>query len=101
MATGTHPRSLYRLLRALAGLGIFAAQADGRFALSPLAEPLCTGAPGFLRATAQYVAVEMHAWNELLYSVQTGVRPGSERSVAGTTRTSPTTWRRTRTSTRP
>jgi hypothetical protein len=72
VATGTHPRSLYRRLRALASLGIFAAQADGRFALTPLAEPLRTSVPGSLRVTAQYVAVEMHAWNDLLYSVQTG-----------------------------
>jgi hypothetical protein len=71
-ATSTHPRSLSRLLRALAGLGVFAAQADGRFALTPLAEPLRTGVPGSLRATAQYLAVEMPAWNDLLYSVQTG-----------------------------
>ena len=46
MATGTHPRALYRLLRALAGLGVLAAQDNGCFALTPLAEPLRTGAPG-------------------------------------------------------
>jgi hypothetical protein len=72
VATGTHPRALYRLLRALAGLGIFAAQDDGRFVMTPLAEPLHTGVPGSLCATAQYLAVEMPDWNELLYSVQTG-----------------------------
>jgi hypothetical protein len=72
VATGTHPRALYRLLRALTGLGIFAEQDDGRFVMTPLAEPLRTGVPGSLRATAQYLAVEMPAWNELLYSVQTG-----------------------------
>ena len=33
---GAHPRSLYRLLRALAGAGIFAEAADGRFSLTPL-----------------------------------------------------------------
>jgi O-methyltransferase domain/Dimerisation domain len=72
VATGTRPRSLYRLLRALAGLGVLAAQDNGCFALTPLAEPLRTGVPGSLRAMAQYLAVEMHAWNELLYSMQTG-----------------------------
>jgi hypothetical protein len=72
VATGTHPRALYRLLRALAGLGVLAVQDNGCFALSPLAEPLRTGVPGSLRALAQYLAVEMQAWNALLYSVQTG-----------------------------
>ena len=72
VATGTHPRSLSRLLRALAGLGIFAAQDDGRFVMTPLAEPLRTGVPGSLRAMAQYLAVEMQAWSTLFYNVQTG-----------------------------
>ena len=72
VATGTHPRSLYRLLRALAGLGLLASQADGTFALTPLAEPLRAGVPGSLYSTAQYVAVELIAWNELLFSLRTG-----------------------------
>ena len=72
VATGTHPRALYRLLRALAGLGVLAVQDNGCFALTPLAEPLRSGVPGSLRALAQYLAVEMQAWNALLYSVQTG-----------------------------
>src|SRR4051794_29516229 len=38
-ATGTHPRALYRLLRALASIGVFA-EDQGRFALTPLAECL-------------------------------------------------------------
>lgn len=42
---GAHPRSLYRLLRALAGAGIFAEQADGRFSLAPLSELLLSDAP--------------------------------------------------------
>ena len=57
---------------ALAGLGVLAAQDNGCFALTPLAEPLRTGVPGSLRAMAQYFAVEMQAWSALLYSVQTG-----------------------------
>ena len=39
-ATGTHARSLYRLLRALASVGIFSEDDDGRFSLTPLAELL-------------------------------------------------------------
>ena len=37
-ATGSRAPSLYRLLRALASVGIFT-EADGRFGLTPLAEP--------------------------------------------------------------
>src|SRR5215471_365388 len=56
--TGAHPRALYRLLRALAGLGVFSLLDDGRVALTQLAEPLRTNVPGSLRALAQYFAVE-------------------------------------------
>ena len=38
-AAGVAPGPLYRLLRALAGVGVFARDADGRFRLNPLAEP--------------------------------------------------------------
>ena len=37
-ATETHARSLYRLLRALASVGIFAETQPGYFALTPLAD---------------------------------------------------------------
>jgi hypothetical protein len=45
-ATGAHPHSLYRLLRMLAGYGVFAEDLPGRFALTPMAEVLQVGAPG-------------------------------------------------------
>jgi hypothetical protein len=71
-AIGAHSPALYRLLRALASLGVFAILDDDRFALTPLAEPLRTGVPGSLRALAQYFAVEAQAWSALLHSVRTG-----------------------------
>lgn len=52
-ATGTQPGPLRRVLRALAGSGIFAEDAEGRFALTPLAEPLRSDAPMSLRAYAE------------------------------------------------
>ena len=67
--TGTNPRALYRLLRALASIGIFA-EDQGRFMLTPLAECLldpATKAMVTMRGEFQY-----RAWGELLYSVQTG-----------------------------
>jgi hypothetical protein len=50
-ATGTHSRSLYRLLRALASVGVFSEGEGGRFSLTPLAEPLRADVPGSQRAT--------------------------------------------------
>src|SRR5919199_6846000 len=50
-ATGAHAPTLYRLLRALASVGIFI-ETDGRFGLTPLAEYLRTDTPGSLRAFA-------------------------------------------------
>src|SRR5260370_3752560 len=51
-STGVDARSLYRLLRALASVGVFAQDADGRFGLTPMAEGLQAGAPGSMRAWA-------------------------------------------------
>ena len=73
-ATGVHARSLYRVLRALAGAGIFAEDEAGRFSLTPLAEPLLSDAPESWRAFANFLGSEWayRAYGELLYSVQTG-----------------------------
>src|SRR2546430_1571276 len=43
--TGTHAPSLYRLLRALAGVGIFTEDEEGRFDLTPLAALLRQNTP--------------------------------------------------------
>src|SRR5260370_19236641 len=51
-AAGVAPRPLCRVLRALAGVGVFARDADGRFRLNPLAEPLRDGGPESLPAFA-------------------------------------------------
>ncbi len=68
-ATGTDPRALYRLLRALASLGIFAEEA-GRFCLTPLAE--CLLDPSMKAMATMRGEFQYRAWGELLYSVQTG-----------------------------
>jgi hypothetical protein len=46
------PQALYRLLRALASLGIFAETNDGRFQLTPLARQLQRDVPGSLHGMA-------------------------------------------------
>ncbi len=72
-ATKTHAPSLYRLLRALASVGVFADDGHGRFALTPLAECLRSDLPGSQRALAITTGEEHYrAWGELHYSVQTG-----------------------------
>lgn len=72
-ATNVHAPSLYRLLRGLASLGVFADDGAGRFRLTPLAECLRADAPGSQRALAIMSGEEHYqAWGELLYSIQTG-----------------------------
>src|SRR6516165_2391832 len=66
-ATGTHPRSLYRLLRGLASLGIFAEGAAKQFSMTPLAEALLDDYPGSQRAMAIMSGEEHYvSWSELL-----------------------------------
>lgn len=72
-ATKTHAPSIYRLLRALASVGMFAEDGQGRFSLTPLAECLLSDVPGSQRSLAIMVGEEhFRVWGELLYSVQTG-----------------------------
>lgn len=73
-ATQTHPRALYRLLRALASLGIFAENDSGRFELTPLADCLRARAANSLRDYAIFLGEDCHwrSWGNLLHSVRTG-----------------------------
>src|SRR5688572_19495019 len=72
-ATATNADALYRLLRALASVGIFAEGESRRFALTPLAEPLQSDVPGSKRALALMSGDEQfRAWAEIEYSVRTG-----------------------------
>jgi len=72
-AAKVHAPSLYRLLRGLASMGVFAEDGARRFSLTPLAECLRSEIPGSQRALAIMIGEEHYqAWGELLYSVQTG-----------------------------
>ena len=78
-ATGAHAPSLYRLLRALASVGVFAEEDEGKFRLTPLAEPLRKSHPDSKRALIVMTGEEHYgAYGELLYSIQTG-KPGFEK----------------------
>ena len=72
--TNTCASSLYRLLRAVASLGIFEEDNQRRFALTALAEPLRSDVPGSLRAIAIFAGElwRWQAWGHLLQSVRTG-----------------------------
>jgi hypothetical protein len=72
-ATGSRAPSLYRLLRALASVGIFV-EADGRFDLTPLAEYLRSDVPGSVRAWAIMIGrpYAWSTWSSLWESVATG-----------------------------
>jgi SAM-dependent methyltransferase len=77
--TNTHALSLYRLLRALASVGIFAEDKNCRFALTELAELLRSDVPNSQRAFARLMGGELHeAWAELQYAVTTG-NPGFDK----------------------
>ncbi len=72
-ASSTSPDALYRLLRALASVGIFAEGDDRQFSLTPLAEPLRADVPGSKRALALMSGDEQfRAWAEIEYSIRTG-----------------------------
>ena len=58
----------------LAGAGVFAEEASGRFGLTPLASTLQTNTPDSVRDWALFIAAPpvWAAWGNLLHSVQTG-----------------------------
>ena len=67
------PLSLYRLLRALASVGVFTEIAPATFALTSSAERLKTDAPDSLRAWAIFTGeIAVRCWGELMHSLQTG-----------------------------
>ena len=72
--TGAHARSLHRLMRTLASVGVLSEGANGAFALTPLGEALKTGAPGAARSTILSLAGQWawRAWEEFPHSVETG-----------------------------
>jgi O-methyltransferase domain/Dimerisation domain len=66
--------AVYRLLRALATLGLFSGLAGRRFALTPLGAYLRSDVPGSLRGFARLAGHDFTwlPWGQLAYSVRTG-----------------------------
>jgi len=74
--TNTHCNALYRTMRALASVGIFVQESDGRFSLTPPANLLRSNVTRSQRSFAIMMGAEFHgAWGELLHTVRTG-EPG-------------------------
>lgn len=72
--TETDQPALYRLMRALGSVGIFAEDAESKFALTPLSEFLRSDHPESLRGIAHMIGdrEHWHAHGNLLHSVKTG-----------------------------
>jgi hypothetical protein len=84
VATQAHAPALYRVLRALASIGIRSEVVPGRFALTPMASLLRSGTPDSMRALAiMYGEDQYRAWDDALYSVQTG-RPAFDHAFGAT-----------------
>jgi hypothetical protein len=73
-ATKTHERSLYRLMRSLASVGVFEEVEPKVFAHTPYSQPLRKNTPNSIRNGAIFMGEEWHwrVWSDMLYSVQTG-----------------------------
>ena len=79
--SGAHAESLYRLMRALASIGIFREDQNGNFSLTPMAECLRDDSPDSVKAMALGIGnVWFKAYSELMYPIQTG-KPGFEHAM--------------------
>jgi len=72
--TDTLEEPLYRVLRALASVGVFAEVEPKSFALTPTAYPLSTRSEGSVRNMVHWIADPFHypIWSELFATVKTG-----------------------------
>ncbi|HEV3436090.1 MAG TPA: methyltransferase, partial [Gemmata sp.] len=72
--TSLHAGHLYRVMRALAGLGVLTGDEAGRFALTPMGDMLRSDVPGSVRAIATYVCDpwSWKPWGDLAGAVKSG-----------------------------
>ena len=73
-ATGSHAGSLYRVLRALAAVGVFHEDGGRRFALTPMGDCLRSDAANPVGPWAAFIGRPYfwRAWGHLLHCVRTG-----------------------------
>jgi len=72
--SGVHERSLYRVMRTLAGSGVFTESKPNYFELTRLAEPLLSDSSNSLRDFAIFAGNRVHndAYANVMHSVRTG-----------------------------
>lgn len=71
--TGADEGALYRLLRALASIGVFKETQPRRFEQTPLSDFLRKDVPGSFHGLALYIGRAMiGAWSEIVHSIRTG-----------------------------
>ena len=73
-ATATHPEALYRVLRALASVGVFHEDTRRRFSLTAMGECLRSDAANPVGQWAAFIGRPYiwQAWSHLMHSVRTG-----------------------------
>ena len=86
-ACGAHPASLYRLLRALATVGVFRETGNKEFSLTPLGGLLAGDALGSRRNYARWIGTPGHAWTYRMQNPEEraifdGAMTGNSRSEA-------------------
>ena len=79
-ATGANEDALYRVLRALAMVGVFTEVSPRTFALTPAAELLRADVPGSVRDMALWLCDDLHfrVYAETMHSVMTGQTLGEK-----------------------
>jgi hypothetical protein len=79
-ASGANEDALYRILRLLVSLGVFAQAGPRRFALNPASDLLRKDVPGSLRGMAVFLPDPFHfrVYAELMHSVMTGEPAGDK-----------------------
>jgi hypothetical protein len=72
-SVGANVDALYRLMRALAGLGIFVEGPGRTFSHTPLSLALRPGVPGSMHGLAEMTGLlHLRAWPEIVHAVKTG-----------------------------
>jgi SAM-dependent methyltransferase len=71
-ALSVHPGALYRLLRALASVGVFTEVKPGWFGLTPVGEQLCENHPQSLRTWVLFQGLFHGVYAEAMHSLRTG-----------------------------
>lgn len=81
-AIGADASAVYRLMRGVASIGVFAAEPGGRFSLTPVGELLRSDVAGSMRSplVAEMAPGHWLPWSDLEYSVRTG-KPAAPKSL--------------------